>query len=76
MTPYERTIQFLNDMELRYTEEVRDPSPSYPYKRKFVEVVGYKNNEKDIFGEIYNAGLTFIFSINGDELLMIMTSGD
>ena len=47
-----------------YTEEVRDPSPSYPYKRKFVEVVGYKNNEKDIFGEIYNAGLTFIFSIH------------
>ena len=59
-----------------YTEEVRGPSPSYSYKRKFVEVVGYKNNEKNIFVEIYNASLTFIFSINGDELLMIMTSGD
>ena len=46
MTPYERTIQFLNDMELIYIEEVRDPSSSYSYKRKFVEVVGYKNNEK------------------------------
>ena len=31
MTPYERTIQFLNDMELIYTEEVRGPSPSHTH---------------------------------------------
>ena len=76
MTPYERTIEFLNDMGIVYKETIHEPNPSYSYKSRYVKVVGYKNNDKDIFGEIYNASLTFVFSINGDELLMIMTSGD
>ena len=76
MTPYERTIQFLNDMNIKYEETINEPCPSYPYKSRYIEIIGYTTNEKDIFCGVYNGGVAIIFSLNGCDLLGIIPSGE
>ena len=76
MTPYERTIQFLNDMGIKYEECINEACLSYPYKSRYVEMIGYTSNEKDIFCGTYNGGVSIIFSLNGCDLLGIMPTGE
>lgn len=63
-------------MRIKYEECINEACLSYPYKSRYVEIIGYTSNEKDIFCGTYNGGVSIIFSLNGCDLLGIMPTGE